>query len=517
MTRGPLETVPTAEPKDRYSEVLGKIPPELISAFFQACVAMCAPETATSCTIQLSAVCTTWRDIARSIPQLWTTVSIHAHIIRFTGESHFAVKEWISRSKALSIDLYISSASRGRHLLPTDVKNFRQLLSVLGESSNRWRSVSFDVHTSFIRQLCSIAHGLSQIRSMRYSNRCWESIRTRTFTVTSQIGSLKWKEESSPQKLEIDFALFASLAEVLNIRTDNLIHLDIREMSVKQCLDVIRLSPMLLIFKTRISGIEDTVPSSSSPIVHSVLDSFTIESSWRDDGLDQVLSSLILPRLRTLGLLLMTSTDSLIIEDFLRRSSAPITSMKLCYERKGDELDLAGFKAIAVLTPLLNHLCILFDSWAWDGDGELQANLLKYLVDSGKPKNDDPSYSPPLPQLKNLTYISGMDNFVERGSWISWSLVPGLFPISTPASAVASLRPMKAFITREEVRPQEKYLRQLIPLRRAGIDFGPERNNDIDCMKMNASLRPLQDTDREVVNSWRQGRKTSRSIKSFAI
>ncbi|KAF9557923.1 hypothetical protein CPC08DRAFT_710039 [Agrocybe pediades] len=502
MTRGPLETVPTAEPKDRYSEVLGKIPPELISAFFQACVAMCAPETATSCAIQLSAVCTTWRDIARSTPQLWTTVSIPTHIIRCTGESHLAVKEWISRSKALSIDLYIASASRGKHLLPTNVKNLGQLVSVLGESSNRWRSVSFDVHTSFIHQLCSIAQGLSQIRSMRYSDKCnsWQSIRRSPFTVAGKIGSLKWKEESSPQKLEIGFALPASLAEVLNIRTESLLHLDIREMTVKQSLDVIRNSPMLLIFKTsRIRGTEDFIPSSSSPILHSILDSFTIESSWRDE-LDNVLSSLILPRLRTLDLPLRSSTDSRIIEDFLRRSSAPITSMKLCYDRKrGEEVDLAGFKAIVALTPSLSHLCILFHLWAWppwDEGGHWYANLLKYLVDSGKPKNDDPSYSPPLPRLQNLTYISGIDTF-EGGSWIFWSLVPGLFPIPTPGSGVASLRPMKAFLTRESVSPQEKYLRQLIPLRRAGIDFGPERNNDIDRMKMNASLRPLQETDRE--------------------
>ncbi|KAF9557924.1 hypothetical protein CPC08DRAFT_710040 [Agrocybe pediades] len=439
--------------------VFERFPPEVMSLIFETRVGMCTPETTTSCAIQLSAVCTNWCNIVRSTPQLWTTIAIRARIIRATGESPVVVKEWISRSKSLLIDLYISSKRGNVYRLPQDAENLSMLVSMLAESSNKWRSVSFDIHSPFIHKLCTISQGLPHLRSMRYSSKCWRAMPPR------KVGYLKWKEQFSPKELEIDFNLpSGSLSDVLNVRADKLTHLAVKHMDIKHCLDVIRLSPVLRSLKTAISG----GSSHSLPIVrHSVLESFVIDSG--SGFYSQVFSSLTLPRLRTLYLFYMQDSYSP-IEDFIRRSSPPITSMRFWFIQDGDERDLQDFQTITALTPSITHLDLRFMS-ALDDEGNVEANVLKYLIDSGKPKSDDPSYSPPLPQLQSLSY-SATSVPIGKYLWHYWDLVPALFPVSTCGSVEPSLRPLKAFSGIGFPMPTVKNIRRLVPFRKAGIDFG---------------------------------------------
>ncbi|KAF4612348.1 hypothetical protein D9613_004544 [Agrocybe pediades] len=250
---------------------------------------------------------------------------------------------------------------------------------------------------------------------------------------------------------------------------------EVNSMTTDRCIDIIRLSPMLRFFETGLSN-EGVMPH--SPTVHNVLESFSLLWSPRPGLVDQVLSSLTLPRLHTLNLDLVRDHDKNIIEDFLHRSAAPITSMELQFEQVRNERDLRVFQAIAALTPSLSHLRILYDDGPVDdGISCFNNSIFKYLVDSGKPKADNPSYLPPLPQLKSLTYSAAR---VVTKVWIPLELLPGLFPVSTSASGVPSLRPLKSLFTPGSFHPQKGYLRSLIPLRQAGIDFGKERNEDID-------------------------------------
>ncbi|KAF9554072.1 hypothetical protein CPC08DRAFT_713219, partial [Agrocybe pediades] len=283
------------------------------------------PENGISCATELFAVCRTWCDIVRSCPLLWTNVSIHARIILSQeAEAHLLVKEWLARSKTLPIDLYVFGTRQYRMESPFPYPSHCegpsniQLATVLAESSNRWRSISFNVPASFVHQLCDIAHDLSQLRYVKYGYKCfrgdWNDV------------SFQWRERLSPRKLKLRSELSSSLLEAFNVQTDSLTYLKVNSMTTDRCIDIIRLSPMLRFFETGLSN-EGVMPH--SPTVHNVLESFSLLWSPRPGLVDQVLSSLTLPRLHTLNLDLVGDHDKNIIEDFLHRSAAPITSMEL--------------------------------------------------------------------------------------------------------------------------------------------------------------------------------------------
>ncbi|KAF4612108.1 hypothetical protein D9613_004543 [Agrocybe pediades] len=465
-----------------HSDVLRKIPPEVISNIFLAYIEMGRPESATSSATNLATVCKTWCNIVRSTPRLWTTLVIYGRII-LSKEAHLFVKQWISRSKALLIDLYIFETRQNHrtfyyqwHEHLTNI----QLATVLAESSNRWRSILFDVHASFIRQLCGIAQGLSQLRSVKYGFTCLERS-------PAKAGSLLWREPISPGIFKIRSELSGSLAEAFNIRVDSLTYLKVKEVSAERCIDLIRSSPVLRFIKIGLTDpVEDAAFIPPPPVVHESLESFTIVLSPKPDSLDRVLSSLTLPGLRTLGLDMVGSQDLNVVEDFLRRSSAPIESMELMYEQEGHERTLQSFQAIAALTPSLIRLTVIFDDILGKHNIEnVGTTILKYLVETGKPKHDDPSYTPPLPLLQSLAYTSVRINIPTL---IPCNILPGLFPFSTPGSGEPSLRPLKAFLTTECFPLQETYLRALVPLRQAGVDFG-RRNKSIESVGGTALTR----------------------------
>ncbi|KAF9555596.1 hypothetical protein CPC08DRAFT_765813 [Agrocybe pediades] len=280
--------------------------------------------------------------------------------------------------------------------------------------------------------------------------------------------------------MKIGFKLTSSLLETFNVRSDSLTHLTVKEMSVERCMDTIRGSPVLRYFKTGLTDavpIEDFVPP--LPVVHEVLESLALLVAMDPNLLDRLLPLLTLPALHTLDLDLVGNQDPHIVQDFLRRSSAPITSMKHMYEQECHSRNLPSFQAITAHTPSLTHLHLYYDDILEKDNAEyVDTTILIYLVETGKPRHDDPSYTPPLPQLQSLTCTSPRVNMPKL---IPCDILPGLFPFSTPGSGEPSLRPIKSLITSESCWPGEPYLRALLPLRQAGIDFG-HRNTTLDSM-----------------------------------
>ncbi|KAF4612110.1 hypothetical protein D9613_004546 [Agrocybe pediades] len=260
------------------SSVLRRMPPEIMTNIFQAFIDLNRQPAAMHYANKLASVCKTWYNIVMTSPSLWTNIYVFNHMV-FAKGAHLVVKEWIQRSKALPINLFIPGDwhdSRDLDYLFRNgsrevLSNMVQLVTVLAESSHRWRAISFNISFHFIRRFCDMAQDLSQLRSVKYGYKCRE-----------WAGSLQWKKPLSLETVKIRFKLTSSLLETLNVPSDSLTRLSVKEMSVERCIETLRGSPVLRHLKTSLTDavpIEDFVPP--LPVVHEVLESpFLLATSF---------------------------------------------------------------------------------------------------------------------------------------------------------------------------------------------------------------------------------------------
>ncbi|KAF8072219.1 hypothetical protein FPV67DRAFT_926593 [Lyophyllum atratum] len=134
-----------------------QLPVELIRTIFCWCLpprnsAMSSKDAP----LVLSRVCSTWRQISLSTPQLWTSLHIQVPVIRKKGERDLlvrygeAVTAWLKRSASLPISL--SFVEEEFPFLPassTSTPGF-YLLEILLGFSDRWNHLNFKVFYSSI-------------------------------------------------------------------------------------------------------------------------------------------------------------------------------------------------------------------------------------------------------------------------------------------------------------------------------------------------------------------------------
>ncbi|KAF4611820.1 hypothetical protein D9613_004558 [Agrocybe pediades] len=202
------------------NSVLRRMPPEVMTNIFQAFIDLDRQAA----------------NIVMTSPSLWTNIFVFNRMI-FAKGAHLVVKEWIQGSKTLPINLFIPGdwydnretdypfRNGSREVL----SNMVQLVTVLAESSHRWRAISFNISFHFIRRFCDMAQDLSQLRSVKYGykRREWA-------------GSLQWKKPLSLETVKIRFKLTNNLLETLNVRSDSLTRLSVKEMSVERCIETLR-------------------------------------------------------------------------------------------------------------------------------------------------------------------------------------------------------------------------------------------------------------------------------------
>ncbi|KAF9560865.1 hypothetical protein CPC08DRAFT_803288 [Agrocybe pediades] len=182
-------------------------------------------------------------------------------------------------------------------------------------------------------------------------------------------------------------------------------------------------------------------------------------------AVEQVLSRLELPQLRSALLNLESEFDVQHIVTFFVRSSPPLTDLTLMFDCDNDPDAIELFHEVANHLPCLTTLSLEFNvSGSFHDEVE---TVIQFLSDSGTPRSDEPSYSPPFPLLQSLTYVVDY----ERDTWGGWKFIPTLFPVALANGAPPSLRPLRKFSTDGTLQPSKKILRKLMAVHRAGIDF----------------------------------------------
>ncbi|KAJ7270901.1 hypothetical protein C8J57DRAFT_1319979 [Mycena rebaudengoi] len=295
------------------------LPPEVVSVIFIACLPVySATPHPLRAPLLLCAICSAWRKIALSTPQLWTTFIFSVDLGRTnlsSGVDGLAVVElfecWISRAGACPLTMIFSCVTPYQARVSTSLPH--RLLDALSRSSSQWYDVALALpFYDFYRLKAN--QGLPLLRRL--------AIRS-----SEPDSGLLTAHEAPPLKL---FAVAPSLRDIhmgkgfilskLILPMHQLTDFD-SPTEILDCLDLLRRAPRLARITIYMRG-HFNRESSGGPI-RSNLTSLALESrSWDDHSLD-VLHCLTCPALESLIIsgALGSALDPEPLLDFLSRSS----------------------------------------------------------------------------------------------------------------------------------------------------------------------------------------------------
>ncbi|KAF9448793.1 hypothetical protein P691DRAFT_668795 [Macrolepiota fuliginosa MF-IS2] len=267
------------------------LPYEIISTIFQqACPPLdvnCTQESTESSSkdggityptlpFKLAAVCSQWRDIALSTPQLWTSVAFTLYQNRAPLNAA-ALETFFARSGSceVAVSLIFASGDEGRDRLENDTPPSQDVLRVFVDYSKRWGTLKID--------------GLPPewIPALRAAKHCTPGIR--------QLWLCPYDNSREQQMVDI----FADAPELRRVTLDNtflsaitlpwtgLTHLKVSWVSIDECAEMLRRCPSLLEcdFSRILSNAEFHVlpqPGEEPPIV--LKDLHTLKWSYAGDA-----------------------------------------------------------------------------------------------------------------------------------------------------------------------------------------------------------------------------------------
>ena len=214
-----------------------KLPPEIASYIFLLSMGerddhhisysrVCLPTP-----FLLGAVCSGWRQLARSTPALWTRLAFNLPLpdSEFMEDLPRLVEDWLERSGGLPLTLKIfyypiyGEPPPDRHALVIDALN---------RHSRRWSEVEFDLPPDYIVCLCG---------GSPPENLCYLSISPHDEDGTNIPLTFRMNARPSP----ITFKMWGFLLGGVDITWDNLVHLDLNSTTLDGVLQVIRNAPLL--------------------------------------------------------------------------------------------------------------------------------------------------------------------------------------------------------------------------------------------------------------------------------
>ena len=212
-----------------------KLPPELASYIFLLSMGRrdtreipsrgdCLPTP-----FLLGAVCSGWRQLARSTPALWTRLAFTLPDSKMREALPHLVADWLERSGGLPLTLRVSyGAIYGNP--PPD--RHGSVIDALNQHSGRWCDVEFKFPSDYVGRLC----GSSPPKYLRNlsisSDNDDETDLPLTFSMNARPNPMKFK-------------IFGFLLEGVDVAWDNLVHLDLNWTTFDGILQIIRDAPLL--------------------------------------------------------------------------------------------------------------------------------------------------------------------------------------------------------------------------------------------------------------------------------
>ncbi|KAK0186957.1 hypothetical protein F5146DRAFT_758485 [Armillaria mellea] len=280
-------------------------------------------------------VCRGWKDISRSCPALWTSLSIESlHLQPESRRSHLPdiLKEVLSLSRNRQLDVRYSLQS----LVTSDRNAFRpdvlwvnrnsdfwdilqQLLDLLVNHSMRWKSAAFDIPAKLGRRLEKAKGRLPSL--VRFDLSVCQGLEVdgpfhcQLLDALSVAPTLKVLTVTSAPKMLLSF----SWSQMRRLRHDV-------EASVEEHLRLLTEAPLL---ETYMAGVHDVSPWESHSLHCTHRSLRRLELSFRDSS-PTLLQYLTCPALEKLSLESYTLDDfSQVLYEFGDRSGCPLRQLSV--------------------------------------------------------------------------------------------------------------------------------------------------------------------------------------------
>jgi hypothetical protein len=316
----------------------------------------------------LGSVCKAWREVAWSMPWIWSSISLK--LDHPSPHSAILLDEWFSRSGQCALN--ISLRSIFPNLKREDA--VQEIIGVVARLSERWRHINFDFPWVYYNGLRSVQGRVPLLESV--------SVRLlgmfdylgplQIFSVAPQLRAVRC-EDFPPQGVQFPFSQLTSFSGHWQYK-------------VVDCLEVLQEASQL----TRARFEQTTIDWTGSPATvmtpHQVLAPhlqslrFTCVDS---DLITTLLDNLTLPDLCELSLSVtggwVLDFGHLSFVSFIRRSACPLESLSLSGLHLTDDVFLHCMQVI----PSLNELIIDFPG---DVTNRTICNLVPHLIPNLLPK-----------------------------------------------------------------------------------------------------------------------------------
>jgi len=302
-----------------------KLPPEVASYIFLlsmgeqdtcqiACDEECLPTP-----FLLGAVCSGWRQLARSTPALWARLAFTLPLpsSEIMEDLLDLVADWLERSGGLPLTLKVSLPTTYDD--PSPDIGHASVIDALNQHSRRWCDVEFNLPPHYIGRLCGSSPS-EYLRNLSISPVDDDEIHLPlTFRMNARPGPMK-------------FTIWGFLLEGVDVAWDNLVHLNLDYTTFDGVLQVIRDAPLLEICSLSfISLAMDKFRIPKIIIRHPNLRTLQLNHIQENDVLPKLINSLELPSLESWSVEYI-KLEGMVLEimiSFLKRSGCSLKTFNI--------------------------------------------------------------------------------------------------------------------------------------------------------------------------------------------
>jgi hypothetical protein len=338
----------------------------------------------------LAPVSRTWRRVAFSTPDLWSTVNIHIRSSDNLRTKAELTKEWLARSRRLP--LHLSLVYRTSNVVEPEPNPLIPLFNLIQKVSPRWRKLVLEIPPTF----CTAFFG---------GVTCAPTLETlKLFDDAVEGGDFHLPRTPSLKHLDIRLCIPFS---AISIDWSTLTTVEANKVLMEEYFDILRLSERLEFFRLRGLIGQPEYPLPTTPVTHSALRELYLETSdesWiNPPDLVTMLKFSAFPSLEKFGYnsSIRSSFPNSAIPSIFSRSRCRLTHFDLCGDlRNGTTDDL-----ISILSdlPTITHFK-LEDKYSQRLDDALMSNkLLRRLTPIGP--SEFIHIDRLLPRLESLEFV----------------------------------------------------------------------------------------------------------------
>ncbi|KAJ3516035.1 hypothetical protein NLJ89_g1375 [Agrocybe chaxingu] len=349
----------------------------------------------------LGSVSKMWRDIAWSIPHLWTCMSVHLRSAYDPCQLD-AASAWLRRSKMLPLAVHIKNA-RSR----TKSKSVDPIILLINQHSSRWRNVTLTLPASLLAEVRGDGGGAPILQTLYISTSTTSSRRVPQHLLLDNVNP-------SPTRVDVQGLSFSAT----KIDWVNATHVRFEGLHVAECLALFQAAPRMVACKLssttawRHNGAPPNHHIPNQPFIHHLL-TFDLKM-LNGESPDVLFEALALPSLDILTYHDARSFDLDVVRLSLERWGCYVTALCL------DEVKVKHKELVQLLrAPPFLHLESLSLS-----DFTVTTHFLSLLSETPKLQIMR-SQGHFLPRLRSLSFsVLSERNF-------SWGDILSLFPSPT--------------------------------------------------------------------------------------